>query len=363
MIKKILVILALFGLVVFATFYFFDRNVRQVEVIKETQEMQTQSFCLHDDELANFEIEPLGKYPSPGYDEGMVRISVKQITTGKEIVKFEIGNVESGNYHPVELHKCGVYIIRGFNFDNKKFRPLPGFRRELWFYNYGWVGKKIITLAGESKDGISDAAGVPGTLYAVDYSYDFRVDPLEKYIILEKGYLGKDDYSLVIKDLRTLKDAFMLSLADIAKKKPNFAGSFGMRQWTKDGKYFWGDIFDGADVLAVFRIDSATWKWEVFEVPPYTMGGTALNAEYGYITYSDGPPWTGDAEFDQINKAKWLKEGKKLHFYLYSVFTKEKTLLTTADDPLWSFKPEWLSDTKLQYELPSGEKKVYETKK
>ena len=158
MIKKILVILALFGLVVFATFYFFDRNVRQVEVIKETQEMQTQSFCLHDDELANFEIEPLGKYPSPGYDEGMVRISVKQITTGKEIVKFEIGNVESGNYHPVELHKCGVYIIRGFNFDNKKFRPLPGFRRELWFYNYGWVGKKIITLAGESKDGISDAA-------------------------------------------------------------------------------------------------------------------------------------------------------------------------------------------------------------
>ncbi|MBI5077951.1 MAG: hypothetical protein HZB11_01105 [Candidatus Yonathbacteria bacterium] len=151
-------------------------------------------------------------------------------------------------------------------------------------------------------------SGKENNLNNNNYSPTFRIDPLEKYIVLEKGYLGKDDYSLVIKDIKTLKDVLALSLADIAKKNPDFAGSFGMRQWTKDSRYFWGDIFDGADVLAVFRIDSTTWKWEVFEVPPYTMGGTALNAEYGYITYDDGPPWTGDVEFDKINKAKRREE-------------------------------------------------------
>jgi hypothetical protein len=248
------------------------------------------------------------------------------------------------------LHKCGVYAIKYINWNPQKTVQLPGFKKELWQYGYNETYKRVLVFS---------EVGNHGDYNIPFYNDDFRVNSNETFMTLERNYLGDANYALVIKDLKTLKDVFVLPLVDIAKKNSNFIGSFSMRQWTKDGRYFWGDIFDGADVLAVFRIDSTTWKWEVFEVPPYTMGGTALNAEHGYITYDDGPSWTGDVEFDQINKAKWLKEGKKLNFYLYNVFTKKQILLETVDDPLWGFKPEWLSDTELQYEMPSGEKKVY----
>ena len=30
-----------------------------------------------------------------------------------------------------------------------------------------------------------------------------------------------------------------------------------------------------------------------------------------------------------------------------------------TDEPLYSFKPEWISDTELQYEMPDGEIRIY----
>lgn len=349
MIKKILAIGVLLGLILSITFYFKNNTVNLREVKKGTQEKQTQGACLNDDEVAENSApwdEQSGSNPNMGYfATSPVTIFVKDKKTNTEKRNFQISGNSEGLY-TLQLFKCNIYVIRIFNFDEKKGLPLSNYRTEFWRFHYGGEGEKLLELF--KKEGAPD-----------NYGQTFRVDPLEQYVVLENGYLGKDNYSLVIKDLKTLEDAFVLPLADIANKNPDFVGSFSMRQWTKDSRYFWGDIFDGADVLAVFRVDSTTWKWEVFEVPPYTMGGTALNAEHGYITYDDGPSWTGDVEFDQINKAKWLKEGKKLNFYLYNVFTKKQILLETVDDPLWSFKPEWLSDTELQYELPSGERKVY----
>ncbi len=314
-------------------FYKKDNIVQQKE--KQPQAINSND-CLTNDETESYKI----KERKRGLGDVIADITLNVINRQTNLIvnTFQINDVFK-NYHLIEIHRCGVYVIRFFNYDPKISKQKSEFYAEFWRYYYNGKGTKVLTLE--------------------DFSYDFRVNSIEKYIVLEKDYLGKDDYALIIKDLNTKEDIFSLPAKEIVKQYPNLVGNFNMRDWTKDSRYFWGDIFDGADVLAIFRIDSTTWKWEIFEVPSYTMGGTALNAEYGYITYDDGPPWTGDIDFDEINKEKWLKEGKKLNFYLYNLFTKENILLTTVDDPLWNFKPQWLSDAELQYEMPTGEKKIY----
>ncbi len=323
--------------------------------IKNTKTIKQELIgCLDEKKEVSYKIE---EKESPLAD---VIVFVNDKFTGKELSSFKIENIRK-NYHPIELHQCGVYVIKMFNYDPKKTKQDPGYKTELWKYDYSNKGKPVVLFHEKiDENGIKT--------YKSYYGTDFRVNPSEKYVALEKwtltefdrgGFVDGKDLSMAIKNLETKEDVFVLPANEIQKKNPNLAGGFDMREWTKDGRYFWGDIFDGADTLAFFRIEADTWKWEIFEAPAGTMGGTAFNSEYGYITYDDGPPWTGDVEFDEINKEKWLKESKKVHFYLYNLFTKKQILLATVDDPLWSFKPKWLSDTELQYELPSGEKKIY----
>ena len=116
-------------------------------------------------------------------------------------------------------------------------------------------------------------------------------------------------------------------------------------------------------MLAFFRIEAGIWKWEIFEAPQGTMGGDALNPELGYTTYNTGAPWTGSQELNEEIKKQWQEQGKIASFYLYNLFTKKQILLATTTDPIWYFKPRWLSDTELQYYIPSGEKKVYKIEK
>jgi|SRR3989344_66338 len=330
--------------------YFYQNRIdRSAELLKQKEQNQAiRNGCLKENEFTDYPINPKYAIEIKAPLNPLV-VSVRDKGTQKEKFSFQIEGINPDHYHPVELHKCGVYVLRKFNYDPQKSIQMPGYREELWRYHYDGIGESVFLLAEKNASGI----------YKAEFNNDFRIDPNEKYLVLEKGYLGKDDYALIIKDLETKEDIFSLALEEIVKQYPDFVGNFNMRDWSKDSRYFWGDIFDGADVLAMFRIDSTSWKWEMFEVSPYTMGGTALNPEYGYITYDDGPPWTGDIDFDEINKEEWLKEGKRLNFYLYNLFTKENIILTTVDDPLWNFKPKWLSDTELQYELPDGEKKIY----
>ncbi|TSD02482.1 MAG: hypothetical protein Athens071424_4 [Parcubacteria group bacterium Athens0714_24] len=301
----------------------------------------TKSGCLSDNSVTTYENDKDNTY-----------IVVSDKKTGQEINRFQIKNIITDHYHGQELHKCNFYVIRQFNYDSKTRRKTPNYSAELWSYNYTQNGLSILTFSKTDNNGN----------YLLFFNDDFRISPDEKYLALEKGYAGQDDYSIVIKTLSDKKDAFIISAKELSQKYPDIVGNFGLKEWTKDGRYFWGNIFDGADVLAFFRIEIGTWKWEVFEAPVGTMGGDVLNPELGYVTYDDGSPWTGFADLDQAYREQWKKEGKIVHFYLYNLFTKEKTLLATYDDPTYFTKPKWLSDTQLQYEMPNGEKRIYEIK-
>lgn len=316
---------------------------------KENKEISAQrQSCLNKNKQADFTIKRLGKYPSPEYDRGFIEVVIKDINTDEEVAKLKIDNIISpSHYHPIELHKCGIYVIRVFNYDPEKTKQDSGYKNELWKYDYTGKGESFILLAEKPKEFISY------------FSPDFRVNSTESYIVLEKGYLGKDDYSLIIKDLKTKEDIFILLSKDLQKINSNFIGVFDMLKWSVDGKYFWGSMSEGAYVNGYFRIDTQNWKTDIFEAPDGAMGGSPFNINTGYVPIQPGQVWTGDYQLTQELKEQYRKEGRKSVIYLYNLFTKEKILIETTNEPLYWFKPRWLSDTELEYELPTGEKKIY----
>lgn len=296
--------------------------------------------CLGDDETASHLIKKKEKEVS------MADIIIYDKNTSQEKHGFQIELPIPDHYHPIEIHSCGVYAVKDFNYDFFTRRALPGYRLELWRYQYTGNGESLILLSD-----------IP--ISGAGFGTDFRVSSNEKYIVLEWSYFGKDDYSLIIKDLNTKEDVFSLLAKEIFERYPNIVGNFNMREWSKDSRYFWGDIFDGAYVLAYFRIDAQNWKYDIYEAPDGAMGGFPLNINTGYVPIQPGQVWTGDYQLTQELKEQYRKEGRKSELYLYNLFTKEKISIETNDEPLFSFKPKWPSDTELQYELPTGEKKIY----
>jgi len=338
-----LILVLISGTIYFSLFYKPGEDTKKI----------VRNVCLSNDEIADY---PLNEKYNPQLKipkELPVVISVRDKKTYEEKFKFEIADVLLNHYHPIETHTCGVYTIRMLNYDPQETIQVPGFKKELWRYDYNGMSENILTFAE------NDTFGT----YHLFYNDDFRIDPSESHLVLKRSYLGHSDYALVIKSLKTKDNIFELVYEKFLKQYPKLMGTIGLKQWTKDGGYFWGEIFAGADVLAFLRIKRDTWKIEVLPVPQGTMGGDALNSELGYVTYDNGPPWTGDYEFDLLIKEEWQEQGKTVSFYLYNLFTEEEILLTTTNDPLWSFKPKWISDTELEYYLSSGERKIYRIEK
>ncbi len=193
------------------------------------------------------------------------------------------------------------------------------------------------------------------------YNDDFRIDPNEQYLVLEKSYLGKDDYALVIKDLNILNDLLVLNLRDATRQYPDvIPGSFGLGRWSDDGKYLYGDIFQGALSTAYYIIEAGAWKVDVYAAPPDIVAGVERTISFQnlLLAYVDIPTFTGFQEvYEQIiEQAK--KEGKQKNLFVYDLRTKEKVKIASAP-PEWRFNIKWLSDAELEYFLPDGERRVY----
>jgi hypothetical protein len=321
--------------------------VSQDEVYKQGAGKEKQTGCLGENEIAIYENDKSDFV-------GKIITIVKNKQNNKIVSSFSIDDVMLRNYHPAEVHKCGIYVLKSFNDDYKLSKALPGFSKELWFYDYEERGKKIIPLAGENELGDPE----------VYYSYDFRVSPNEKYVFLIKSYLGKEDYALVIKDLNTLKDLLVLNLKDILEKHPDvMPGSIGLGIFTPDGRYFWGDIYDGARETAYYRIEMGTWKTEVLPLPKDIPAGVERAWSFsGYVAYADFPTFFGIDIVAQQEQEKFKEEDREKHLYLYNLRTKEKKLLASTPNPEQRFNIKWISDTELQYQLPNGEIKIYEIK-
>ena len=313
---------------------------------REKSEEAGHGTCLSDNELADTRYATEEKIPL-----NSLITSVRDKTTQQEKFTFQIESIDSRHYHPFELHDCNIYVIRQFNYDLKTRRATSNYSIELWSYNYAGKGQRILIFSRTDNLG----------QYESFYNDDFRIDPLEKYLVLERGYFGKDDYALVIKDISTLDDLLVLNLKDVLQQHLDIIpGSFGLGKWSDNSKYFYGDIFQGALSTAYYIIETEKWKVDVYAAPLDILAGVerAINFQNLHLAYVDIPTFTGFQEvYEQIiEKAK--KEGKQKNLYLYNLITKEKIKIASAV-PEWRFNLKWLSDNELEYELPTGEKKIY----
>ena len=306
----------------------------------DIEPIETEWRCLGDDEVASYVKNEKENEVSTA------TISVKDKESGKEKYSFEIELPMSGHYHPIELHKCGVYADRSFGYDYIKREVSGKYSFEFWQYDYNGFGKKVIFLSGP--------------ISGRGYGSDFRVSSSEQYVVFKRGHGGSDDYALIIKDLNTKEDFFILPAQEIFERNPNTIGTLGLIEWTKDSSYFWGDIFMGAYTSGYFRIDIENKTYELFETPEGQMGGDQLNVETGWVTNHSGLFWTGIHEFTEQVKEEMRDDGVGTKLYIYNLFTEEKVLIYETDEPGWYTKPWWISDTELRYETFEGETKVYE---
>ena len=307
--------------------------------IKGNSEETSHGPCLSDNEIASYEIIERKDEVS------LANIFIKNKEANKEVFSFQIELPIPGHVHPIELHRCGVYATRSFNYDYIRKQALPDYKIELWQYRYDGTGESLVFLSGP----------ISGSLFGTD----FRINPSETYVILKRSYLGNPNYALVIKDLKTKEDVFVLKHDDLINKYSAPEGGLALGGWRDDGKYFNGVIHVAARTLAFFRIEVDSWKTEVFIVPAEASIVSTISESGQYITYNNGPGWIAIHETAEQIYEEWRKEGKKVSLFIYNLFTKEKITLAIVDDPGWDFKTKWISDTELQYELPTGEKKIY----
>jgi len=320
-------------------FYFFRKPSQLTQNSPETK--IAHSPCLGDDEVANYKINKKGVINAD------IVIDIVDKTDSVVVFSFNIDGVFK-SYHPIELYRCGVYVMKMFNYDVDKIKQEEGFRIELWKYNYSGKGEPLTLLAEKPKE------------FTASYDADFRVDPMEVYIALVQSYSKiPENIGYYFKNQQTHKDSFTLPYSSILKINPSLEGYLGLENWTKSGSYFWEDISAGAFRLGFVRIKRDSWEYDVLSAPEGTLGGTAFNPEYGYLTYDTGPGWIGiDVITEQVHD-EWRKAGKIVELHLYNLFTKKDILLTTSTEPSWNGKPQWISDTELEYILPNGDKKVY----
>lgn len=278
-------------------------------------------------------------------------ITVKSKITNKSLKTFQVDIINANHYHPVEIHRCGVYAVKSFNYDYENKTSLPGYQSKIWRYDYQNSGEPLVTIA-------EDPLGDLKSLERI-FNSDFRVNPAEDYIVLIKSYFGETDYALIFKNLGTKNDDFIFPITKIAEKDSELVANIQLIDWAKDGRYFWARTHAGANTLAFIRIDSQDWSYEIFEAPQSTMGGDALNLEKGMTTVHPGNIWIGVHELTEQEKERRKQEGIGSEMHIYNLFTKENIEIAETDEPLYFFKPNWISDTQLQYELPDGEVKIY----
>ena len=289
-------------------------------------------------------------------EEDSVTVVAKDKRTAATTTSFTTDIVQAEHYHPIELHTCGAYFSRAINYDFDKRASQAGYKVEIWRLDYYGKAEALVTLS-ENITGLQKD-------YSRYYMNDFRVDSSETYIALERGYAGQPDYALVIKEVETGEDVFVLTMNDARTKNAKVSGSFGLGKWVtlSDGDtYLWGDFFEGAYSSGYFRIKRGTWEVDIWPTPEnFPSGAERSSTPTGYFAYADVTTFTGFQQITDQLLDEAIAAGKQKNLIVANLRTGEKTIVETV--PIIKghrFNLTWLSESELQYTMPDGEVRTY----
>lgn len=223
---------------------FFPQSEIQTSVKEQKEQEAQRQSCLADDEWAtilpsywdfgsnfksgqsvNVYLAKKGEIVFDGVSEEESKRQIKE----KNLFNFPIPNVAGGAYPP-NILKCGAYIVRKF-FER-------GGKYELWHYNYAGKGKNILTLS------VFDEKGNPIGGTGNFYTPEIKVDHTETYIALIRSWYGEpENHALVIKDLKTMEDKYVITLNDLTEKFSDVEpATISLDYWGQE-RFETGDIF------------------------------------------------------------------------------------------------------------------------
>lgn len=265
-------------------YYFYSLEKQTIEIPEETiqptkpsmtekQEQEIQHpACLGDEEWAmiypsywdfgsNFEYGTITVYVTNKKDipTNVSEDEVRRQIEKKNVFNFPIPNV-AGSAFPPDMHKCGAYVVRKFDYkpmteENGKYKGPefgPKYKKEIWKYEYNGRGKSVLLLA--EKD----------SLY---FASEFKVDATEIYIALVRSYFDQPEHALVIKDLKTMEDKYVVTLDELIERYPDIQpATISFDYWGQE-RFGTGDII-GFHFLnserTGFNLNVKTGKIEVF---------------------------------------------------------------------------------------------------
>lgn len=238
------------------TYYLFFSNKRNTATFPDRllveNRREKKMKCLEDGYFTNSSIDRIEK------PKIYATIFIKDKETNEEIFKFKIDDVKN-DIKPLETHKCWVYVIRNFERDEtKNFYK----RNELWRYDYS--GKGGILMSNEEFR---------------PYSFSFRIDDTETYIALIKSWYDKpENHALVIKNLKTMEDAYVITLKELVERYGVGPGTIQLSHWYNKNILSFEIIFP-SESRPLFSLNSDTWKLERIETLEELMEAGVIGKE------------------------------------------------------------------------------------
>lgn len=357
--KKYLLSVFLVGLIAHGALYYlkYKHNSKQNDIVQNIKtDIENQSIsrlkCLGDVILVDVD-DTINEYPV-GY-VGDMKVDVLINSIKKTIIVNDVKLNSLGS--TFTKAKCHFYTTK---FKNVARKPNDvGYDASLWRYTYDGEGEKVLDFTRRNDEYNSFFI----------YNLGYSVDPNERFIVLSHGFMsGGDEYKdilLYVKDLKTLKDIAVVDLKnDVFEKNLDIYGDvlFENAHWSDDGNYFLVPFNDQADVTGYVRVDLKNGTYQVYDSYLGTMAGDQLNINTGWTTFDDGPEWSGWKQIEEEVRDEWRKEGTKVNFGIYNIYTKEKRIIEQVDDTTHWHEPRWIDDSTLEYLAISGEKKVYKIK-
>jgi hypothetical protein len=359
MTKKVLLLVFIVVILAFNAYYFVIYKEGLSVLAPETKTTVSDSVtnaqldhsqCLKEDEVADYILDKdfINKELKWSNDPAVIVIDNK--VSKNEVRRFSIDGI-SNSIFTLWLMPCGVYVNKYVNYDYGSHKFLPGFRSELWKYDYNGNGTFLHTIyIPKDKEN--------------NYGPSFAISPDEKYIAMTKSSYSEQnsDTTIVVKDLKTFKDVYSYDGAVFHKTYPDFTGELDIEGWSKDSRHLWLRISEDSYFEAFLNMDILDKKTEVFSVPGEAMGNWSFNPDTAYMTYDDGAGWTGDEYSNDEDRKEWKLKNKLMHLYIYNLLTEEKRVVETTQDPHYYYEPHWLDEKTLRYKLPNGSIKTYKLK-
>src|SRR3989344_8222147 len=269
-----------------------------------------------------------------------------------KLSSFEVTELSS-SANNVQITNCHVYVVRNFSTGSSRSDQLD---YQLWRYDP--LGNTEIVIKfhkllpkANTQYSVTTAISIDGKFIALkEYAVEYRTsDPND---------------ALVIKKLNDLdKDYLKIPLSEIYRTS-NIMGSPTLLRWSKDSKNLWFELSEAAIVNGFGKINVVTKTFEIYKAPDGTMGGDAFNLESSWITYDPKSFWCGEITCTNDERQDRIRRGMSSELYVYNLITKESILVESyKPDPLWYYKPRWISDSVLSYVLPDGTTKRYNVTK